>query len=225
MAKIFSTEKLSLNDDNVRIQSSSAGAFEITDASDSVLMSRETITNEIGSLNTQDSTNKSTLDSSIASLSTLESGDVVGLNANVVSLSTQDSSNKSTLDSSIASLSTLESGDVANLDADVVSLNLQDSTNKSTLDSSIASLETAIGTNDVEAQSISIAEEATSVTVTYSSSFDTEPAVVGVLRSSDANDPIIGARLDGAPSKTGATFVFTDQIPSANYKIDVLASV
>ena len=183
MAKIFSTEKLSLNDDNVRIQSSSAGAFEITDASDSVLMSRETITNEIGSLNTQDSTNKSTLDSSIASLSTLESGDVVGLNANVVSLSTQDSSNKSTLDSSIASLSTLESGDVANLDADVVSLNLQDSTNKSTLDSSIASLETAIGTNDVEAQSISIAEEATSVTVTYSSSFDTEPAVVGVLRS------------------------------------------
>ena len=189
MAKIFSTEKLSLNDDNVRIQSSSTGAFEITDASDSVLMSRVTITNEIGSLNLQDSTNKSTLDSSIASLSTLESSDV------------------------------------NTLGVEVDSLNLQDSTNKSTLDSSIASLETAIGTNDVEAQSVSLDENATSVTITFASSFESAPAVAGVLRSTDANDPIIGARLDGVPSTTGATFVFTDQIPSANYKIDVLASV
>ena len=189
MAKIFSTEKLSLNDDSVRIQSSSAGAFEITNANGSVLMSRETITNEIGSLNTQDSTNKSTLDSSIASLSTLESGDVVAL------------------------------------DADVVSLNLQDSTNKSTLDSSIASLETAIGTNDVEAQSQALNEDDTSVTITFTSSFGSAPAVVGVLRSTNANDPIIGARLDGSSSATEATFVFTDKIPSANYKIDVLASV
>ena len=62
MAKIFSTEKLSLNGDNIRIQSTGAGVFEITNAdSTSVLISRDSIETAHSSLNAQDITNVSSL--------------------------------------------------------------------------------------------------------------------------------------------------------------------
>ena len=225
MAKIFSTEKLALNGDQVRIESSEDGAFEITDGS-TVLISRSTIESDISSLNDQDSTNKSTLDSSIASLSTLESNDVDALDADVLSLHNQDSTNKSTLDSSIASLSTLEASDVTALDGDVSSLHGQDSTNKSTIESDIASLSTLVGTNDVYAVQQDVSENSISVTIDYSSvGFATAPAVVGSLTSYIADDPIIGVQLSGDPSTSSAVFMFSDEIPSTGYKIDVLASV
>ena len=190
MAKIFSTEKLSINEDSIRIKSSTAGAFEITDANDSVLISRATIESDIGSLNTQDSVNLSSLDSSIASLETVES------------------TNVSSLDSQVGSLDT------------------QDSVNLSSLDSSIASLETVITTNDVYADNVTAASGIASIDIDYSSvGFGSEPAVVGTLRSTGANDPIIGVQLSGAPSTTSATFVFSDSIPSDNYTFDVLASI
>jgi len=225
MAKIFSTEKLALNGDQVRIESSEAGAFEITDGSN-VLISRSTIESDISSLNDQDSTNKSTLDSSIASLSTLEASDVTNLENDVDSLNTQDVSDKSTLDSSIASLSTLEASDVTALDGDVSSLHGQDSTNKSTIESDIASLSTLVGTNDVYAVQEDVSENSISVTIDYSSvGFTTAPAVVGSLTSYIADDPIIGIQLSGNPSTSSAVFMFSDEIPSTGYKIDVLASV
>ena len=190
MAKIFSTEKLSINEDSIRIKSSTAGAFEITDANDSVLISRSTIESDIGSLNTQDSTNKSTLDSSIASLATVESTNVSSLDSQVGSLDTQDSTNKSTLDSSIASLSAI------------------------------------VNTNDVYADNVTATSGIASISIDYTSAgFQSEPAVVGTLRSTGADDPIIGVQLSGAPSTTSATFVFSDSIPSNNYTFDVLASV
>jgi hypothetical protein len=226
MAKIFSTEKLSLNGDSIRIRSENAGEFEITDSNNNVLISRSSIEANVQSLNTQDSTNKSTLESTIASLSTVESDNDSTLVAHVGSLNTQDSTNKSTLESTIASLSTVESDNDSTLVANVQSLHTQDSTNKSTLDSSIAALETTISTNDVFSSNETVTLNSTEITVTFpANKFSAAPAVVGVLRSTGANDPIIGARLEGSPSTTSAKFVFSDSIPSSNYTFDVLASV
>ena len=189
MAKIFSTEKLALNGDQVRIESSEAGAFEITDGSN-VLISRAGIESDISSLNLQDSTNKTAVETDIASLSTLHAGDV------------------------------------AALDADVSSLNLQDSTNKTAIESDIASLSTLVGTNDVYAVQEDVSEGAISVTIDYSSvGFASAPAVVGSLTSYVADDPIIGVQLSGNPSTSSAVFMFSDEIPSTGYKIDVLASI
>ena len=194
MAKIFSTEKLSINEDSIRIKSSTAGAFEITDANDNVLISRATIEGDVASLNTQDATNKSALDADIGSLATVESGNV------------------------------------SDLQDDVASLNTQDATNKSALDADIASLASEISTNDVYAKNITSTDGMesgiSSIAIDYSSvGFGSEPAVVGTLRSTGANDPIIGVQLSGAPSTTSATFVFSDSIPSDNYTFDVLASI
>ena len=123
-------------------------------------------------------------------------------------------------------MSTLESTDVSNLDSDVVSLHDQDSTNKSTLDSSIASLADIISTNDVYAENASVTQGDSSIVIDYSSvGFTNAPAVVGTLRSTGANDPIVGVQLSGAPSTSSATFVFSDSIPSSNYTFDVLASI
>ena len=190
MAKIFSTEKLSINEDSIRIKSSTAGAFEITDANDNVLISRATIEGDVASLNTQDATNKSALDTDIGSLATVESGNV------------------------------------SDLQDDVASLNTQDATNKNALDADIASLASIISTNDVYADNVTAASGIASIEIDYSSvEFTSEPAVVGTLRSTGANDPIIGVQLSGAPSTTSATFVFSDSIPSDNYTFDVLASI
>jgi len=266
MAKIFSTEKLSINEDSIRIKSSTAGAFEITDANDNVLISRATIEGDVASLNTQDATNKSALDADIGSLATVESGNVSDLQDDVASLNTQDATNKSALDADIGSLATVESGNVSDLQDDVASLNTQDATNKSALDADIGSLATVesgnvsdlqddiaslntqdatnksaleadiaslasvISTNDVYAKNITSTDGMesgiASINVDYTSAgFTSEPAVVGTLRSTGANDPIIGVQLSGAPSKTSATFVFSDSIPSDNYTFDVLASI
>ena len=113
MAKIFSVEKLSVGGDNIRIKSSGANKFEITDSSDSVLMSKSSIEADVSSLNTQDSSNLATVNSSIASLSTLEASDVSNLDADVLSLNTQDSTNLATVNSSIASVvASIDSNDV-----------------------------------------------------------------------------------------------------------------
>jgi hypothetical protein len=225
MAKIFSTEKLALNGDQVRIESSEAGAFEITDGSN-VLISRAGIESDVSSLNLQDSTNKTAVETDITSLSTLHAGDDANLDADVLSLHNQDNTNKTAVETDITSLSTLHAGDVAALDADVSSLNLQDSTNKAAVESDIASLSTLVSTNDIYAVQEDVSENSISVTIDYSSvGFASVPAVVGSLTSYVADDPIIGVQLSGDPSTSSAVFMFSDEIPSTGYKIDVLASV
>ena len=72
----------------------------------------------------------------------------------------------------------------------------------------------------------SVTNGAAFITVDYSSvGFATAPAVVGTLMSTDSNDPIIGVMLEGAPTTSSAKFVFSDEIPSDNYKLDVLAAI
>jgi len=225
MAKIFSTEKLALNGDQVRIESSESGAFEITDGSN-VLISRSTIESDISSLNTQDSDNKTAVADDIDSLSTLHAGNVTALDADVLSLNTQDSDNKTAVADDIDSLSTLHAGNVAALDTDVSSLNTQDSDNKTAIKDDIDSLALLVSTNDVYAVQEDVSENSISITINYSSvGFTTAPAVVGSLTSYIADDPIIGIQLSGNPSTSSAVFMFSDEIPSTGYKIDVLASV
>ena len=83
-----------------------------------------------------------------------------------------------------------------------------------------------VNTNDVYADNVTATSGIASISIDYTSAgFQSEPAVVGTLRSTGADDPIIGVQLSGAPSTTSATFVFSDSIPSNNYTFDVLASV
>ena len=65
-----------------------------------------------------------------------------------------------------------------------------------------------------------------SIEIDYSSaSFSSEPAVMGTLRSSDSNDPVIAVQISGASDTDKVTFVFADDIPNGNYTMDFLASV
>ena len=68
-----------------------------------------------------------------------------------------------------------------------------------------------------------------SVTVDLGREFSTTPRVIGILKSSNTNDPIVGLMLKevtgGSGDNHSAVFVFSDEIASANYKIEVLASI
>ena len=236
MAKIFSTEKLSLNGDKIRIKTDgdTANTIRITSSDESTVFFRET---DVSSLHNQDSANKSTLDSSVASLATLDSENKSTVDSSVTSLSTLDSENKSTIDGHVSSLNTQDSANKSTLDSAIASLHDAQSSNSSgfsedlntsvsTLDDEISSLETLITTNDVHVATIDVAQNSSEASVNYSSvGFATAPKVVGTIMSSNSSDPILGIMLKGAPGTTGATFMLSDEASSSNYKIQVLASV
>jgi hypothetical protein len=151
MAKIFSTEKLSLNGDNIRIQSTGAGVFEITNAdSTSVLISRDSIETAHSSLNAQDvseATSRSEKDSDL-------DGNVSSLNAQDVAEAATRSEKDSDLDGNVSSLNAQDVAETAtrsekdsDLDGNVSSLNAQDvaeaatrSEKDSDLDGNVSSL-------------------------------------------------------------------------------------
>ena len=246
MAKIFSTEQLSLDGDKIRIKTAgSANTVRITSSDGNSVYFRET---DVSSLHGQDSENKAALGADITTLSTLESNDKVAVDSSITTLSTLESNDKVAVDSSIVTLSTLESNDKVAVDSSIVtnvsSLHDQDSENKAALgadittlstlesndkvalDDSISVINASLTENDVYAAQPTVTLAATSITVDYTSvGFATAPAVVGTLMSTDASDPIIGVMLEGAPTTGEAKFVFSDEIPSSNYKLDILAAV
>ena len=353
MGKIFRTEKLSLNADNIRIRSDEKGEFAITDSDNTVLISRQTIESDISSLALQNSqsslqnveqnsdisslaitvtTNDSDLSSlaatdvthssDISSLATSLGGDTTALNSDISSLASASSlessrrdsdvsslalasenadiahssdisslagtitSNDSDLSSlaatdvthdsdisSLASASSLESsrrdsdvsslantvttndsdlsslaatdvthssdisslatslgGGTAQLDSDISSLASSSSLEAKQVDADVSSLAALITTNDVYAQTVSLEDafnnEQAFVTIDYSQAgFATPPSVVGTMISFEADDPIMGVQLSGQPTTTSATFVFSDELPSTGYKLEVLSAV
>ena len=162
MAKIFRTETLSLNADNIRLSSSADNTFQFTDENGTVVMSNATINSDVSSLKAVDVTQ----DSDISSLKAIDV--------------TQDS-------------------DISSLAADIT-------------------------TNDVQVKSTELASGDTSKTVTFTSEFPSTPSVVGTLISTSAADPIIGLQMS-AISTTAVTFQFSDEIPSEDYSLEILASV
>ena len=299
MGKIFRTEKLSLNADNIRIRSEDVGEFEITDSKNNVLISRATIESDISSLALQNSqsslqnveqnsdisslantitTNDSDLSSlaatdvthssdisslagtitsndsdlsslaatdvthdsdisSLASASSLESSrrdsDVSSL-ANTITTNDSDLSSLAATDvthsSDISSLATSLGGDTTALNSDISSLASSSSLEAKQVDADVSSLAALITTNDVYAQTVSLEDafnnEQAFVTIDYSQAgFATPPSVVGTMISFEADDPIMGVQLSGQPTTTSATFVFSDELPSTGYKLEVLSAV
>jgi len=98
---------------------------------------------------------------------------------------------------------------------------------KTGYDTSIASLAADIDAENVRVKSEAITQGVSFQEIEYTPLFPdgTNPTVVATLTSSDANDPILGVQLSGTPTSGSAFFVFADDVPSANYTINVLASV
>jgi len=190
MAKIFRTETLSLNADNIRLSSSANDTFQFTDENGTVVMSNATINSDVSSLKAVDVTQDS-------DISSLQAVDV-------------------THDSDISSLKAID----VTQDSDISSLKAIDVTQ----DSDISSLAADITTNDVQVKSTELASGDTSKTVTFTSEFPSTPSVVGTLISTTAADPIVGLQMS-AISTTAVTFQFSDEIPSEDYSLEILASV
>ena len=206
MAKVFRTETLSLSD-NIRLASSEAGAFEITNAGGSTLMSKATIESDISSLHAQRGVDEGTTDSDVSSLA----GDI--------------STNKGDLESDVSSLQELASGNTGDLESDVSSLQAQRDADEGTTDSDVSSLAAMIATNDVVAKSSAVTNGSdNSGSIAFGREFASTPVVVALLKSSDASDPIIACMVS-AVSTTAATVTFADSVPSANYTVELIASI
>ena len=215
MAKVFRTESLNLNG-NLRLESSEAGAFEIKNAGGDVLMSKATISSDISSLTAVDVTH----DSDISSLTAVD----VTHDSDISSLTAKDE----TLDSDISSLTAVD----LTHDSDISSLTAVDVTH----DSDVSSLAANISSNDVVALSLDngsvfstggLGAASDSATFDLGRSFTSAPVVIAMLSSSDASDPIIScmvASVSGSGNKT-VKVDFADGLPSANYSLEVFASV
>ena len=114
------------------------------------------------------------------------------------------------------------------LDGDVSSLKVEinNSLTNSTadLDADISSLNAKIELEDVRVMSESLNANDESITVTFPTAFSTTPSVIGIIKGADADSPIIACQLS-AKSATGATFQFSDGIPTTGYTIEIMASV
>ena len=207
MAKIFRTETLNLGG-NLRLEASSAGAFEIKSADGSTThMSRASIESDISSLQAQRVLDEATTDSDISSLQAQRVAD------------------EATTDSDISSLQAQRVADEDATDSDISSLQAQRDNDEDVTDSDISSLAAKISSNDVVAKSVSQSSSAEdSGSISFGRTFSATPAVVAVLKSTNASDPIIACMVT-AVSTTACTVSFADALPSANYTVEIFASV
>ena len=218
MAKIFSTEKLSLNGDNIRIQSTGAGIFEITNSdSTSVLISRFSIETAHSSLHVQDVDYAS-------SLTAVDAHGNSSLNAQDIefasSLTAVDADGNSSLNAQdIDYASSLNTQDIDYAS----SLNAQDVSNTSSLMAEINNTNNNIESNDVVAISDSLGSGIASKTVSFDRDFTSVPSV-SVTLFNNSGDPIIGTMVSSITTGE-CTVVFSDDLPSANYELKILASI
>ena len=161
--------------------------------------------------------------------------------ANTITTNDSDLSSLAATDvthsSDISSLATSLGGDTAALDSDISSLASASSLEAKQVDTDVSSLAALITTNDVYAQTVELSGIAYTgmqtatlaqayVTVDYTKAgFATPPSVVGTMVSYNPDDPIMGIQLSGQPTTTGATFVFSDELPSTGYTLEVLSAV
>ena len=99
-----------------------------------------------------------------------------------------------------------------------------ESTSRKSLSGSVS---TAVADLDLESEvgSDSVANNVAFHEVTFTQTFSAPPKIMGMLRNdADNGDPIVAVQLSGV-SATGATFIFSDETPSANYNLDYIASL
>jgi len=227
MAKIFRTEELSVNGDNIRI-SAEAGNLIFKDGSGNLVTSTDIRTQEVSSLAFKDLD----LDSDVSSLKDEIADSISDANAeldsDISSLQAQRVSDEDITDSDVSSLQAQRVSDEATKTQEVSSLAFKDLD----LDSDVSSLAALAAKNDVvvaEKQIWSSGDAVSSVTIDLGREFSTTPKVVGVLMTSVDTDPIIGFMLKSVDGGSGnnhtATFVFSDDIASTSYKMQVLASI
>ena len=93
---------------------------------------------------------------------------------------------------------------------------------KTGYDESITSLSNDIYEKDVIVKSESIGASASTKEVLFNTSnFTAQPSVVGLMSSSAANDPVIDSQLLEVTA-SNAKFALSDDLPSADYKINLL---
>jgi len=236
MAKIFRTEELSVNGDEIRI-SATDGDLRFKRANESGELVELTT---VSSLMLKDVSH----DSDVSSLAALNSEGTTGLDSDISSLQAQSDNDVAALDSDISSLQEQSDNDVAALDSDISSLQEQSDNDVAALDSDISSLDKIIETNDIVADEVVFNTDLSTETlngsvdaydannalvyVKFSKAFSTAPRVIGIMKSASGN-PIIGCQLVST-STDHAVFALSDDITltddnTAQYSIQVLASV
>ena len=225
MAKIFRTEELSVNGDNIRI-SAESGNLIFKDGSGNLVTSTDIRTQEVSSLAFKDVDLDSDVSSLKSEISNSVSDSTANLDSDISSLQAQRVDDEATNDSDISSLQAQRVADEAGTDSDISSLQAQRVADEATNDSDISSLHALAAENDVRINNVALAtSDGDSKSVTFSEAFPAgvTPAVVGLMKAG-SGDPILGVQLS-AVSNTGATFQFSDDIPADNtYTLVVMAS-
>jgi len=164
------------------------------------------------------------LDADVSSLQ-YKDGD---LDNDVSSLKSAVDTKNTDLDSDVSSLQAQRDVDEAANDVEISSLTFKDLD----LDADVSSLAFGISQNDTYAAEQTMSSGVDSVTHTIAvgtRSFSSQPRITATLVGG-ADDPIIGVMITGitwtdASTDTTVDFVFSDDLPNANYKLQVFAAV
>ena len=147
------------------------------------------------------------------------------IEADISSLQAQRVIDESDTNTEISSLQAEDVKNESDLSVDVSSLQAEDVKNESDLSVDISSLNAAVASNDVVAISSTVTNGSdNSGSISFGRIFASTPVVVALLRSTDASDPIIACMVS-AVSTSAATVTFADTVPSANYTVELIASI
>jgi hypothetical protein len=132
---------------------------------------------------------------------------------------------KASIEADISSLQAQRVIDESDTNTEISSLQAEDVKNESDLSVDVSSLNAAIASNDVVAISSTVTNGSdNSGSIAFGRTFASTPVVVALMRSTDANDPIISCMVS-AVSTSAATVTFADTVPSANYTVELIASI
>ena len=147
------------------------------------------------------------------------------IESDISSLHAQRVVDEGTTDSDVSSLAGDIDTNKGELESDVSSLQAQRDADEGTTDSDVSSLAAAIASNDVVAISSAVTNGSdNSGSISFGRTFASTPVVIALMRSTNANDPIISCMVS-AVSTSAATVTFADTVPSANYTVELIASI
>ena len=206
MAKIFRTEELQVNGDNIRLTASIPGVFEVRNSNGDILLTNADVDSDVSSLQFKNED----LDSDISSLQFKDED----LDSDISSLQFKDED----LDSDVSSLQFKDE----DLDSDISSLSKEITRNDTY--AHIEPVTSGVSSQVIPLTGRDFEDKIPTVTATLLSEGANDP-IMGVMLSGVAYHPVSGF---GGASDAGiinATFVFSDEIPNDNYNLQILSAV
>jgi hypothetical protein len=218
MAKKISAEKFEVDSKDMELSGGKLMFNSILQADEDDIDSLDTV---VLAENTARGTAVDSVDTRVALETSIRGSKVTSMDTLVLAENTARGTAVDSLDTRVALETSIRGSKVTSMDT----LVLAENTNRGV---ALSSIDTRIDAEEKTTQIMrdqTLSSGAGHHTVDFTSlGYETlsEPVIWGQMRSTVSSDPIVLAMLSGDAHHNSCTFLFSDDLPSANYKLDII---